>query len=188
MPGALQQHTLGHMARSSMLSSVCRRGGGGLVSWSTIFLRIHYAQWLHPRPVVTAQEKPYMLPDREYTSSTVICCSASAGAVMLSGETANGKHPALVVKTMAAIVANAELAVDYQEQYHVIRWVDHSQGLWSFHHAHPLSRTRPLLPRPPPTHPPTPPPLLACAELPVDYQEEYRVIRYKGVPQLTLLV
>jgi pyruvate kinase len=41
---------------------------------------------------------------------------------MLSGETANGKHPSLVVKTMAAIVANAELAVDYQEQYHVIRY------------------------------------------------------------------
>lgn len=139
-----------------------QEGGRGTGVMEHIFLRIHYAQWLHPRPVVTAQEKPYMLPDREYTSSTVICCSASAGAVMLSGETANGKHPALVVKTMAAIVANAELAVDYQEQYHVIRWVDHSQGLWSFHHAHPLSRTRPLHPRPPPTHPPTYPPPPAC--------------------------
>jgi pyruvate kinase len=41
---------------------------------------------------------------------------------MLSGETANGKHPALVVVTMGALVANAELAVDYKEQYHAIRW------------------------------------------------------------------
>jgi pyruvate kinase len=40
---------------------------------------------------------------------------------MLSGETANGKHPALVVATMGALVANAELAVDYKEQYHAIR-------------------------------------------------------------------
>jgi hypothetical protein len=45
------------------------------------------------------------------------------GAVMLSGETANGKHPALVLSTMAAIVANTELAVDYREQYHAIRCV-----------------------------------------------------------------
>jgi pyruvate kinase len=40
---------------------------------------------------------------------------------MLSGETANGKHPALVVDTMARIVTSAELAVDTREQYHAIR-------------------------------------------------------------------
>jgi pyruvate kinase len=46
---------------------------------------------------------------------------------MLSGETANGKHPGLVVATMAALVANAELAVDYKEQYHAIRWANQQQ-------------------------------------------------------------
>jgi pyruvate kinase len=40
---------------------------------------------------------------------------------MLSGETANGKHASLVVATMGALLANAELAVDYKEQYHAIR-------------------------------------------------------------------
>jgi pyruvate kinase len=40
---------------------------------------------------------------------------------MLSGETANGKYSSLVVQTMAAIVANAELAVNYDEQYRTIR-------------------------------------------------------------------
>ncbi len=40
---------------------------------------------------------------------------------MLSGETANGKYPALVVSTMASIVANAELAVNYDATFRTIR-------------------------------------------------------------------
>jgi hypothetical protein len=35
---------------------------------------------------------------------------------------AAGKYSSLVVKTMAAIVANTELAVDYDAQYNDIRW------------------------------------------------------------------
>ena len=38
-------------------------------------------------------------------------------AVMLSGETANGSFPASAVATMAAIVENAELGVDYNSLF-----------------------------------------------------------------------
>lgn len=55
---------------------------------------------------------------------------------MLSGETANGKHPSLVVTTMGAIVATAELAVDYQEQFHAIRWAGDALH-WVKHSAAP---------------------------------------------------
>ncbi len=48
-------------------------------------------------------------------------CHAGTGSVMLSGETANGKHPALVVSTMADIVANAELGVNYEDALRVTR-------------------------------------------------------------------
>lgn len=43
-------------------------------------------------------------------------------AVMLSGESANGEFPAIAVETMASIVANAEMGVDYQSQFSFIRW------------------------------------------------------------------
>jgi hypothetical protein len=37
------------------------------------------------------------------------------------GETANGKHPALVVRTMVDIVGQSELGISYHEQFHSIR-------------------------------------------------------------------
>ena len=42
-------------------------------------------------------------------------------AVMLSGETANGAFPETAVETMASIVANAEMGIDYTSQYSFIR-------------------------------------------------------------------
>ncbi|EFJ51783.1 hypothetical protein VOLCADRAFT_120419 [Volvox carteri f. nagariensis] len=42
--------------------------------------------------------------------------------VMLSGESANGDFPDTAVRTMAAIVANAEVGVDYYSQYSFIRY------------------------------------------------------------------
>ncbi|PNW83558.1 hypothetical protein CHLRE_05g234700v5 [Chlamydomonas reinhardtii] len=42
--------------------------------------------------------------------------------VMLSGESANGDFPDIAVSTMAAIVANAEVGVDYYSQYSFIRY------------------------------------------------------------------
>lgn len=44
-------------------------------------------------------------------------------AVMLSGETANGSFPAAAVSTMAEICQNAEVGVDYYQQYKFLRLV-----------------------------------------------------------------
>lgn len=42
-------------------------------------------------------------------------------ALLLPGESANGDFPDTAVRTMAAIVANAEVGVDYYSQYSFIR-------------------------------------------------------------------
>jgi pyruvate kinase len=44
-----------------------------------------------------------------------------ADAVMLSGETATGKHPARTVQVMASICQYAEIAVNHNQAYNFVR-------------------------------------------------------------------
>ena len=59
----------------------------------------------------------------EYTFTT---CLHRGGCA--AGESANGDFSAIAVATMAAIVANAEVGVDYYSQHSFIRWVASRQA------------------------------------------------------------
>lgn len=56
-------------------------------------------------------------PTRAEVSDVANAIYEKASATMLSGETAIGKHPALVVKTMSKILIEAEKHVDYNKSF-----------------------------------------------------------------------
>jgi pyruvate kinase len=74
--------------------------------------------YLAGKPVIVATQMLESMTDKPYPTRAEVTDTANAvmdltSAVMLSGETANGAHPARVVNMMGRIIDRTEAAIDY---------------------------------------------------------------------------
>ena len=83
------------------------------------------------KPVITATQMlesmtNNLLPTRAEVSDVANAIYDGTSAVMLSGETAMGMHPAAVIKRMADIIGKTESDIDYRKRFYAEDWLTKS--------------------------------------------------------------